>query len=197
MDQDSHYYAYYVGKVVLGTEPAFSDGIIACTFKNQKVFCYESEMKPLPSLEKVKVYFSKCKYGKLILLAKNTERGHREIKSSVSFRTEAFEMYLLRHGNYGCVPGFIKGSNGIAYLQKTDHKVITLYIARHDMVHPVNNTVLELEPHDFPISDSDFIKLNTRFMNDNNIQGGVDTVNLQELKVYSSTDVLLETLPRF
>lgn len=176
---DIHYYALYSGEIeflgVIDTRHV----IKACIFKGQKMYCYEKEHTDHVNGQLIDVYFSKCAYGRLIIPKNPIITEQRHVEPSIP---EESKMPLI--GKYGCIPKFIKGNdNSIAYILQDGRKVITLHIARHDMIHPVTQMVLELEPHFFPISDTEYDKLNGWYQTDNNIQGGFDDHRMQDLIV--------------
>jgi hypothetical protein len=177
---DIHSYAFYKGEVSYIGGPISNDGIASCIFNNEKVFCYIHEVKDFEG----SFYYSKCRYGKLII----------PINLKIKDQIEIGEISIPRpeihggRGKYGCIPKFIKNEDGdLAYNENNGKKVITLHIARHYMINDINQTILELEPHPFPISDEDYSRLNDWFKKDNNIQGGVDDSSLQSLNVISGT----------
>lgn len=176
---DNHSYAYYIGEVNYVGGPVSNDRIAACIFDNIKMYCYVDDIYNNSGA----FYFSKCSYGRLLI----------PINPQISDQIEIGDILTPRpvhhggRGNYGCIPKFIKNDIGeLAYEIIDGKKVITLHIARHFMMNKINQSILELEPHPFPILDEDYDKLNNSFMNDNNIQGGVNNSSLSVLTVYLS-----------
>ncbi|MBC7884625.1 MAG: hypothetical protein H7X99_04080 [Saprospiraceae bacterium] len=179
---DNHYYAYYKGELSKVSDTFTEDGIANCTFNNQEMLCYFNDVKK--PIKEGKFYYSKCRYGRLIITINPKIKKQIEI-GSVIFPVPEGNPGL---GNYGCIPTFIKNGKGdIAFNDDNGYKIITLHIARHEMINDINQTILELEPHFFPISDENYIILNNWFRADNNIQGGVNNSSLSLLKVYSGT----------
>ncbi len=183
---DSHYYAFYIGDFSEIGNSSTQDGIGKCTFKGQELYCYTHESNNSTSGQKF--YYSKCRYGRLIIPVNIDISEQQRDYENLNDNFEVTPLEILGKGNYGCIPKFIKNeSNNLAFTETLGRKVITLHIARHDMINEQNQTILELEPHFFPISNDDYNKLNNWFTENNynfNIQGGVDDRSLCDLKVY-------------
>ncbi len=189
---DIHSYTYYKGDLSNVDDKLSHDGIVKCTFKGQEMYCYYHESKT--GLFEGKFYMSKCRYGRLIIPINEKITDQIDIENQENM-IDRHTLDLTRKGKYGCIPKFIKNEKGnIAYVTEEDTKVITLHIARHDMINELNDTILELEPHFFPISDSDYDKLNGWFKDDNFIQGGVDERSLSKLNVFTSLNANLGTI---
>lgn len=191
---DPHYYALYSGEIGFLGGTNLGNGIKACIFKGQNMYWYEKEHANHLNGQLIDVYFSKCAYGRLIIPKNPIITAQRHVEPLNPSEGSGHSLI----GKYGCIPKFIKGiSNGIAYIQMVGYKVITLHIARHDMIHPVTQMVLELEPHFFPISDAEYDKLNVWYKTDNNIQGGFADHTMQELIVRFNNGKNDEIIKRF
>lgn len=182
---DNHFYAWYKGNLSNILANPTSDDITKCTFRDQDMYCYFNESNT--PVNDGKFYYSKCRYGRMIIPINSEIKTQYEVEKSET-KLSGIDLDNLGKGRYGCIPKFIKdGSNNLAFVTENMKKVITLHIARHDMINDINQTVLELEPHFFPISDDDYDTLNGWFTDVSynfNIQGGVDDRSLCVLNVY-------------
>lgn len=180
---DNHFYAWYKGNLSNIIANPTSDGITNCTFRGQEMYCYFSESNT-PENDG-KFYYSKCRYGRLIIPINSNIITQYEVENPGT-KLNGITLSILGKGKYGCIPKFIKdGSNNLAFVTENMKKVITLHIARHDMMNDINETILELEPHFFPISNENYDTLNRWFkMGNFSIEGGVEDRSLSVLKVY-------------